>query len=142
MQLVINTDGASRGNPAKASYGFVIKVKDGAILHEEGQAIGINTNNVAEYSGVLRALEYVKDHYGKKAPHQIEVVADSLLIISQLTGKFKIKHPGLIPLFKAIKNLEPELGTVTYRHVLRKDNFLADRLANIALDEEAKKLIS
>jgi ribonuclease H / adenosylcobalamin/alpha-ribazole phosphatase len=135
MDLVINTDGASRGNPGPASYGYVIKKRDAEILHQEGEKIGINTNNVAEYTAVLKALEYVKNNYSHKGPHQIEVVADSLLIVSQLSGKYKLKSPHLKIIFDQIKILEMEVGSVTYRHVLRANNFLADRLANQALDK-------
>ena|SRR5581483_11020252 len=134
MDLVINTDGASRGNPGPASFGYIIKKRDAEVLHQEGKKIGINTNNVAEYTGVLEALKYVKDHYSHKGPHTIEVVADSLLIVSQLSGKYKLKSAHLKILFDQIKQLEGEVGTVTYRHVLRANNFIADRLANQALD--------
>lgn len=138
MDLVVNTDGASRGNPGPASYGFVIKKRGGEILHQEGKIIGINTNNIAEYSAVLGALEYIRDHYANKAPHQIEVVTDSLLIASQLAGKFKIKNLNLKKIFDLIKSMEFDLGIVSYRNVPRAQNFLADRLANIALDNAAK----
>src|SRR5581483_5072847 len=123
MELIINTDGASRGNPGPASFGYVIKKKDAEVLHQEGQKIGITTNNVAEYMGVLEALKYVRDHYSHKAPHTIEVVADSLLIVSQLSGKYKLKSAHLKVLFDQIKILEKEVGTVSYRHVLRAHNF-------------------
>ncbi len=135
MDLIVNTDGASRGNPGKASYGYVIKTKTGVILHEEGKYIGLDTNNVAEYTAVLRALEYIKEKYSKKAPHTIQIVADSLLIISQLAGKFKIKNPNLKKIFEKIKIIEMDLGIITYKHVPRAENFLADRMANKALDK-------
>lgn len=134
MELVIYTDGASRGNPGPASYGFIIKTADGVILHQEGKRLGIQTNNIAEYTGALRALEYVKDSFSKKAPHKIEFRADSNLIIEQLSGRFKIKSPNLRIIFEKIKALEPELGDIYYKHVPREDNFIADRLANQALD--------
>ncbi len=134
MKLVINTDGASRSNPGPASYGFVIRVKDGEILHQEGGAIGVNTNNVAEYTAVCKALEYVKDHYSHKAPHQIQVLLDSLLVASQLSGLYKLKNPNLKTFFDRIKSLEFDLGQVSYSHIRREQNFLADRLANQALD--------
>lgn len=134
MDLIIQTDGASRGNPGPAAYGYLIKKRAGEILHQEGEVIGVSTNNVAEYSAVLKALEYTNDRYCHKAPHRIEVVADSLLLVSQLSGRFKIKHPNLLPLFGRIKELEKKLGKVSYRHVPRAENFIADRLANIALD--------
>ena len=134
MNLIINTDGASRGNPGPASYGYIIKNSDGVILHQEGQPIGINTNNVAEYSGVLKALEYINEHFSSKAPHQIEVVADSQLIIRQLAGMYKIKSPTLTVIYNQIKQMEFDLGEVSYRHVLRAENYIADKLANQALD--------
>ncbi len=136
MHLIVNTDGASRGNPGKASYGFVIKSPEGVILHQEGQTIGINTNNVAEYSGVLYALLYIKEHFDKKAPHQIEVIADSQLIAQQLSGNYKVRNANLKLLFDQIKSLEFELGHVSYRNVPRAQNTLADKLANLALDRE------
>lgn len=136
MNLVINTDGAARGNPGPSSYGFVIKdAKSGAILHQEGKVLENGTNNVAEYTGVLAALEYVHKYYNAKAPHQIKVIADSLLIIQQLSGRFKVKHPRLQSLYQEIKALETMIGDVIYQHVYREQNFLADRLANKALDE-------
>ncbi len=138
MDLIINTDGASRGNPGPASYGYIIKSTDGVIRHQEGQPIGINTNNVAEYTAVVSALEYVLEHFAHKAPHTIEVVADSQLAVRQLLGIYKIKHPNLKPIFNRIKALETELGEVTYRHIPREENFIADRLANKALDEESR----
>lgn len=135
MHLIVNTDGASRGNPGRASYGFVIKNQDGVILHQEGQIIGYSTNNVAEYTAVLRSLEYIKNHYKHKTPHSIQIISDSKLIIEQLKGNFKIKSPNLKFFFEAIKKIEIELGQINYLHVARKHNFLADKLANLALDK-------
>lgn len=135
MHLIINTDGASRGNPGKASYGFVIKKKDGDILHKQGEAIGVATNNVAEYQAVLSAFEYVDWRWGKDVPHSIEVITDSQLIASQLSGKYRIKNPNLRVLFDKIKSLEFDLGRVEYRNVPRSENSLADSLANKALDD-------
>lgn len=140
MNLIINTDGASRGNPGAASFGYLIKdASSGAILHEEGKTIGITTNNIAEYTAVLKSLEYIKNKYSHKAPHKIEVVSDSQLIAQQLSGKWKIKNPGLKKIFDQIKMMEFDLGQVSYRNVPRAQNFIADRLANKALDEESSK---
>lgn len=136
MNLIVNTDGASRGNPGPAAYGYLIKDSSGVILHQEGQVLGVTTNNVAEYTGVLRALEYIKDHFSSKAPHTVKVIADSKLIVEQLSGRFKIKHPTLKIIYETIKGLELKLGQVRYEHTLRAGNFLADRLANQALDKE------
>lgn len=135
MDLVISTDGASRGNPGPSSYGFVIRVRGGALLHEEGELIGLTTNNVAEYTAVFKALEYVDKRFYRKAPHKIEVVADSRLLVEQLSGRFKIKSPNLLPIFKKIKSLEPLLGKVAYRSVPRAENFIADKLANRAFEK-------
>jgi ribonuclease H / adenosylcobalamin/alpha-ribazole phosphatase len=135
MNLIINTDGASRGNPGPASYGYVIKDKiSGVILHQEGKVIGINTNNVAEYTAVLKAFEYAAKYFSKKAPHEIEIVTDSELIARQLAGFYKVKNANLKILFDKIKSIEIELGKVAYRNVPRAQNFMADKLANIALD--------
>ena len=135
MNLIINTDGASRGNPGAASYGFVIKDgKSGTILHQEGKVIGHATNNIAEYTAVLKGFEYIKNHYSHKAPHKIKLVADSKLIVEQLSGRYKLKNPKLKILFDQIKIIEFDLGEISYQHVPRAQNFIADRLANNALD--------
>lgn len=134
MDLVINTDGASRGNPGPSSYGFIIKVREGAVLHEEGERIGVTTNNAAEYKAVIKAFEYIIRKFFRKAPHKIEVIADSKLLVEQLSGNFKVKSPNLYPLFEKIKKMEFDLGHVTYRSVPRDENFIADRLANRAFD--------
>lgn len=134
MDLVINTDGASKGNPGPSSYGFVIKARGGAILHQEGEKIGVTTNNVAEYTAVIKAFEYIIRRFFRKAPHKIEVVADSKLLVEQLCGRYKIKSPNLLPLFDKIKTMEFELGSVFYRSVPRAQNFLADRLANLPFE--------
>lgn len=132
MNIIIYTDGASRGNPGPAAWGFLVSDASGQTLYQEGQTIGIATNNLAEYTAVLKALTYVKDHL--PGSHQIEVVTDSLLIAQQLSGQYKVKSSSLRTLFDAIKSLEYELGIVSYRHVPRSANQRADRLANQALD--------
>jgi ribonuclease HI len=134
MDFVVNTDGASKGNPGPSSYGFVLKARGGAILHQEGEKIGIATNNVAEYTAVIKALEYIVKRYFRKAPHKAEVLADSRLLVEQLSGRFKIKSPNLLPLVDKVRSLETEVGDVIYRHVPREENFLADRLANLPFE--------
>jgi|CXWK01.1.fsa_nt_gi ribonuclease HI len=134
MDFVINTDGASKGNPGPSSYGYIIKNRGGAIVHQEGERIGITTNNVAEYTAVVKALEYISKRFSRKAPHKVEVVADSKLVVEQLSGRYKIKSPNLIPLFDKIKILEFEVGTVFYRSVPREENYIADRLANLPFE--------
>lgn len=135
MNLIIYTDGASRGNPGNSSYGFIIKTHSGVILHQEGKKIGQATNNIAEYTAVLKSLEYIKKHHSHKSPHQIQILADSQLIVRQLAGVYKIKKPHLGQLFQKIKDLENDLGVVTYKSIPREENFIADKLANKALDE-------
>lgn len=133
MKLVIFTDGASRGNPGPASYGFTVSDEKGQLLYQEGRYIGLTTNNVAEYTGVLEAVKWVKKKYGH-SPLEIELYADSKLVAEQLSGRFKIKSPHLKPIIDKIKILAIELGGVIYTHVPRAKNTMADRLANQALD--------
>lgn len=133
MKLIIYTDGASRGNPGPASYGFTISDESGKLLYEEGRYIGISTNNVAEYMAVLEALEYVKKTFSKQSL-QIELFADSRLVVEQLSGRFKVKSPHLKPLVEQIQILKLELGGAIHNHVPRLHNTKADKLANLALD--------
>ncbi|MDD5415462.1 MAG: ribonuclease HI family protein [Candidatus Daviesbacteria bacterium] len=133
MKLIIYTDGAARGNPGPASYGFTIADRRGKLLYQEGKYIGVATNNVAEYTAVLQALEYIKKQYkGKKL--EIEFYADSRLVVEQLSGRYKVKSKHLKPITQQIKILAIELGGVLYSHIPRFKNFEADRLANLALD--------
>src|SRR3989344_2099719 len=117
MKLRIYTDGASRGNPGKASYGFLIKDEDGVILHQEGKYIGVATNNVAEYTAVLKSFEYIKKHQKKLDQLSVELITDSLLIASQLAGKFKIKNLNLKEIYLQIKSLEEDFKGASYRNV-------------------------
>lgn len=137
MRLIIYTDGASRGNPGPASYGFIISSDSGNILYREGKTIGITTNNVAEYSAVLQALRYALNHFNP-ALTALNFYMDSRLVVEQLSGRFKIKKEHLKPLFLQIRYLENAFKNVTYQHVVRAKNILADRLANQALDASLK----
>lgn len=134
MKLIIYTDGASRGNPGPASYGFTISDEGGKLFHEVGEYIGVATNNVAEYTAVLEAFKLIKEKYLEKLPIQIDLFADSKLVAEQLSGKWKIKSPKLKELLSQIKMLEMKIGSVLYTHVPREQNTEADRLANKALD--------
>lgn len=133
MKLIIYTDGASRGNPGHASYGFTVSDKAGKLLYEEGKYIGVSTNNVAEYTAVLQALKYLKKKYGNEKL-EIEFFADSKLVVEQLSGRYKIKSPLLRPIVEQIKILRLELGGAIHGHIPREKNTEADRLANLALD--------
>lgn len=132
-KITIYTDGGSRGNPGQAAYGFVIYDSQKKVIYEEGKSIGINTNNVAEYSGIMEALRYVKKNILNTS--LIEVFMDSQLATMQLLGKWKIKNENLRSLFFTIKTLEKEIGAkITYTHVRREFNKEADKLVNQALD--------
>jgi len=131
MKLIIYTDGASRGNPGHASYGFSIRNDKGHILYEEGKYLGVATNNFAEYSAVLNALEYVVKEMKKAG--EINFLMDSKLVVEQLSRRYKIKSPNLKPLIYKIKQLESNFP-VTYKHIKRELNKDADFLANQALD--------
>lgn len=133
MKLVIYTDGASRGNPGRASYGFTISDEKGNLIYEEGKYIGIATNNIAEYTAVLEAFKYLKKKFHGNL--KIELFADSRLVVEQLSGRFKIKSANLKILFDQIKILEMEIGNLFFTHIPREKNFRADSLANEALDK-------
>jgi ribonuclease HI len=129
---VAHIDGGSRGNPGLASYGVHITRDDGGIV-ELKAAIGIATNNVAEYNGLLAALRWAVAN-GVRTLH---IRADSELLVKQMTGVYRVKHPGLQPLFEEAKSLIRALGRVRFEHVRRELNKEADRLANEAMDEAA-----
>ena len=130
--MIIYTDGASRGNPGHASYGFSIESLNGKIIYEEGKYIGIATNNFAEYSAVLAALNYVGNNFDKSLV--VNFLMDSKLVAEQLSGRYKIKSSNLIPLINKIRKLEDNAGLISYKHIPRALNFKADSLANKALD--------
>ena len=133
--IVAYIDGGARGNPGPAGYGVRIEQPDGTLIEEFGQAIGIATNNVAEYRGLIAALEWAKQHEHKK----VHVRSDSLLLVQQLLGRFKVKHPNLQPLYARARLLAHEIGRVTFEHVGRSLNAHADRLANTAMDDAAPR---
>ncbi|MCB8957997.1 MAG: bifunctional RNase H/acid phosphatase [Nocardioides sp.] len=129
-RVVVEADGGSRGNPGPAAYGAVLRDADtGAVIAEEGTTIGIATNNVAEYSGLIAGLR-LAETYAPEA--DIEVRMDSKLVVEQMSGRWKIKHPDMRPLAAEASGLAP-FGT-TYTWVPREQNKHADRLANEALD--------
>lgn len=133
MKIIVHTDGASRGNPGPASYGFTISDGNHKLLYEEGKYIGITTNNVAEYTAVYEALKFIEKKFDKISL-SIELYADSKLVVEQLSGRYKMKSLHLKPIFEKIKILTMELGGVVHTHVPRSHNSEADRLANLALD--------
>lgn len=131
--LEIWTDGASRGNPGPAAIGIVFSRRGGTPLCAHAETIGIATNNVAEYTAVLRALEFARS-WGAA---QVDLYLDSELIARQLTGVYRVKSLDLRPLHQQVVHLARELAAFRVRHVARERNRLADRLANLALDGRA-----
>jgi len=128
--VIVEADGGSRGNPGPAAYGAVLRdAATGAVIAEDGTTIGVATNNVAEYSGLIAGLRLAEEF----APDaDIEVRMDSKLVVEQMSGRWKIKHPDMRPLATEANRLAP-FGT-TYTWVPREQNKHADRLANEALD--------
>jgi len=124
-------DGGARGNPGPAGYGAVIVAEDGSVLAELFDGIGVATNNVAEYRGLLAALQWAADH-GVTA---LCVKGDSLLLVEQMRGNYRVKNSGLIPLHQQARRLVARIGHVTFEHVPREQNADADRLSNLGMDE-------
>ena len=123
-------DGGARGNPGPAGYGVRVERPDGELVEEFSNAIGTATNNVAEYRGLLAALAWAIAHQASA----LHVRSDSLLLVQQMLGHFKVKHAGLQPLHAEARRLAREIGRVTFEHVGRALNAHADRLANAAMD--------
>ena len=130
MKARLFTDGGARGNPGPAAYGFVLEAEDGTVLEARGEAIGVATNNVAEYSALLEGLRRAAE----LGVSELEVVSDSELMVKQMTGVYRVKNEALRGLSVEAARLARELGRVTYRNVRREENELADRLVNEALD--------
>jgi probable phosphoglycerate mutase len=127
-------DGGARGNPGPAGYGVRIEDADGNLIEELHGALGIATNNVAEYHGLLAALKWAVDHYER----QLHIRSDSELLVKQMRGEYKVKNPGLQTLCVQARLLVMQLDKVTFEHVRRELNTEADRLSNIAMDEAEK----
>lgn len=135
MIITIHTDGGSRGNPGPAALGYVIEIPEKEKI-AEGEYLGETTNNVAEYTAILRSLQKVVEILGeelsKKA--QIKLYLDSELAQRQLTGVYKVKNAGLKPIAQQIWNIEKKFDTIEYNHVKRAFNKEADAQVNKALD--------
>jgi len=128
--MVAHVDGGSRGNPGPSGYGAYITDADGKQLAELGEFLGVQTNNFAEYSGLIAALEYAVEHgYGT-----VKVVSDSELLVKQMKGQYKVRSEALLSIYNEAKTLIRKLDRFEIRHVLRHLNKDADRLANEAMD--------
>jgi ribonuclease HI len=131
-KLLIYTDGGSRGNPGKSAIGIIFMEGGGKILLEYKESVGIGTNNRAEYLAIIKALGLAE----KFRPSEAHIFSDSELVIRQLTGRYRVKNEGLIPLYQELKALEKKFPKVKYFHVRRTDPIIqrADFLVNSALD--------
>jgi ribonuclease HI len=130
VKLTVNVDGGSRGNPGPAAIGVVVAGPDGAVLDEVAEAIGVTTNNVAEYRALLRGLERAL----ALGATEVEIVNDSELIARQLTGRYKVKHPAMKPLYREAMDALRAFEHWKIRTVPRALNAEADALVNAALD--------
>jgi ribonuclease HI len=129
--LIAHIDGGARGNPGPAGYGVVISDQAGRKVAALNEYLGHQTNNYAEYSGLLAALDYALKH-GHKA---LKVVADSELLVKQIRGEYKVKSPSLLELYQRARKMIGQLEWFSIQHVLRGGNQEADRLANLAMDK-------
>ena len=123
-------DGGARSNPGPAGYGVYIVDDQGTVLAELHGALGIATNNIAEYRGLIAALQWAVD----QDVTALTVKGDSLLIIEQMRGNYKVKNEGLRPLYHQAKMLVMQIGNVRFEHVRRDLNAEADRLSNVGMD--------
>ena len=136
MRAKLFTDGGARGNPGPAAYAFVLEAEDGTVLDSCGEAIGVATNNVAEYAALVAGLERAVE----VGVDELEVVSDSELLVKQMRGEYRVKNPALQDLALDASRLARKLRQVTYTAVRREHNELADRLVNEALDRAAAQV--
>jgi ribonuclease HI len=129
--IVAYIDGGSRGNPGPAGYGVRIEDERQVLVEELRGALGVATNNVAEYHGLLAALSWAVE----RGVAALEIRSDSELLVKQMLGIYRVKHPGLQPLHQKARLLVTRVGRVRFQHVRRELNKEADRLANLAMDE-------
>ena len=132
-KLLLNTDGGSRGNPGPAAYGFVVYDHAGKVLEKCGNYLGTATNNIAEYEGLLAGVRWVVDH---QPGAELVINMDSLLIVNQIKGLFKIKNPGLLPKYQEVRGILAQLPDWSILYVPRAQNSVADSLVNQALDSQ------
>ena len=132
MKLIAWADGASRGNPGPAAFGYLLADERGDEIEAAGQAIGRATNNVAEYRGAIAALEAAARH----GATELELRLDSELIVRQIQGRYRVKNAALKPLYAELKALTERIPNFSIRHVPRAQNTAADALANAALDAQ------
>jgi ribonuclease HI len=130
LAIKANIDGGARGNPGPSAYGVVVRNPKGEIIAELSDYLGIQTNNYAEYSGLLAALDFAV----REKHLSLKVLSDSELLVRQMQGRYKVKSPGLIELYDRARALVRKLEQFSIEHVLREYNREADRLVNKVLD--------
>ncbi|HEY7604102.1 MAG TPA: ribonuclease HI family protein [Gaiellaceae bacterium] len=130
MKARLFTDGGARGNPGPAASAFVLEAEDGTVLEARGTAIGVATNNVAEYRALVDGLRRASE----LAVSELEVVSDSELLVRQMRGEYRVKNEALKALHREANAVADAIGRVTYTAVRREQNELADRLVNETLD--------
>ena len=130
MKLVVHVDGGARGNPGPAAAAAVLSTADGDVVDEAHEYLGVATNNVAEYRGLLLGLRRARE----LGADEIEVVNDSELVAKQVKGEYKVKHPDMKPLHAAAREALGDFGRWSIRSVPRAENAAADALVNQALD--------
>jgi len=128
----LSTDGGARGNPGPAAFAYVLEAEDGTVLAAHGEAIGVATNNVAEYRALVEGLRKAAE----LQVDEVEVVSDSELVVKQMRGEYRVKNEALRELSLEAARLARRVGKVSYTAVRREHNELADRLVNEALDAE------
>lgn len=129
-----NIDGGARGNPGPSAYGVIVRDSKGEIIAELSDYLGIQTNNYAEYSGLLAALDFAV----REKHLSLKVLSDSELLVRQMQGRYKVKSPGLIDLYDRARALVRKLEHFSIEHVLRQYNREADSLVNQVLDSRAR----
>jgi ribonuclease HI len=129
-------DGGSRGNPGPSGYGAVVEDAHGRVVAELSQFLGLQTNNYAEYSGLLAVLQWAVEHHARR----LCVISDSELMVKQMQGKYAVKSPVLRPLYEEARKLSRRIERFEMRHTLRGGNKEADRLANEAMDKGMGKI--
>ena len=134
MKVTVEADGGSRGNPGPAGYGAVVRdAATGEVLAERSEGIGVTTNNVAEYQGLIAGLRAAAE----LGAEVVDVRMDSKLVVEQMSGRWKVRHPAMQPLAQEAARLAREIGSVRFEWVPRLRNSRADALANQAMDAQA-----
>ncbi|MBK9128811.1 MAG: ribonuclease HI family protein [Phycisphaerales bacterium] len=137
LQLTLHVDGGARGNPGPAGAGVVLSETGGALIHEAGYYLGEQTNNVAEYTALIRGLERAQ----RLGQHDLTIFSDSELLVRQVTGAYQVRKPHLVALFEHVQLLLLKVGRWSVRHIRREENRRADELANLAMDRRADVVV-